>query len=126
MNSSLKRRAFTLLELLIVLTIVGIMAATAIPRYKEFRKRAYDFRAESDLRTIALAEEAYYLDMEKYYPCSNEECLNLPGISRLSQGVQVRVTLAGEDSFLALSSHPKGSGRVYQWESDSGMSKKLE
>ena len=112
-------RGFTLLELLVVMTIVGILSGLAIPQFRDYRARAFDTRALNDLRVIALAEETYYLDSEHYLSCANSDCLVLPGVARLSGGVEVQVE--GDDvRFEAASSHPKGTGKEYIWESDNG------
>ncbi len=78
---------FTLIELLVVIAIIGILSATAIPQYAAYKKRAFDARAKTDLANVAIAEEAYFTDAEKYLSCSNNSCANIPGVSRLSKGV---------------------------------------
>lgn len=110
---------FTLIELLIVVAIIGILAATALPQYADYKKRAFDSRARTDLANVAIAEEAYFLDAEKYLSCSNNSCSNLPGISVLSQGVTLSIT-SGPLSFTGTATHSKGSGKVFQWDSDAG------
>lgn len=112
-------RGFTLLELLVSLSIVGILSAIAIPEYRAYQRRAFDIRALGDLRTVALAEEAYFMNSEKYLNCQNSTCAELPGVARLSQGVSLSVD-ANDQSFIADASHPKGSGKHYRWDSDNG------
>jgi prepilin-type N-terminal cleavage/methylation domain-containing protein len=58
---------FTLIELLIVVLIIAILAAIAIPNFLEFQVRAKVSRSLSDMRTIATALEAYAVD-EGAYP----------------------------------------------------------
>ncbi len=45
-------RGFSLIELMYVMMLIGIIASTAIPTFREFKSRAYDATAESDLNTI--------------------------------------------------------------------------
>ena len=74
---SAQQSGFTLLELLVVLVIVGILTAIAIPQYDAYKRRAFDTRARSDLYSAALAEEAFFLDEEKYLSCSGSDCTKL-------------------------------------------------
>jgi len=115
----MKRDGFTLLELLVAMTVTGVLIATAIPYFQAYRQRAFDLRAETDLRNVALAEEAYFLDAEHYLSCSQTTCTQLPGIVALSEGVELSVT-ATEAAFAGTARHPKGTGRSFRWNSDGG------
>jgi type IV pilus assembly protein PilA len=59
-------KGFTLIELMIVIAIIGILAAIAIPQFSAYRKRAFNATAESDVRNLATAQEAYYVDNQSY------------------------------------------------------------
>lgn len=61
-------RAFTLIELLIVVAIIAILAAIAVPNFLEAQTRAKVARVSSDLRTMATALEAYCVDCNHYPP----------------------------------------------------------
>ncbi|MCX7717945.1 MAG: prepilin-type N-terminal cleavage/methylation domain-containing protein [Candidatus Sumerlaeaceae bacterium] len=61
-----KTRAFTLIELLIVVGIISILAAIAVPNFLEAQTRAKISRSVSDLRSIAVALEAYHTDNNGY------------------------------------------------------------
>lgn len=61
-----KFRGFTLIELLIVVAIIAILAAIAVPNFLEAQTRAKISRAKSDMRTLATALESYYVDHESY------------------------------------------------------------
>lgn len=60
-------RAFTLLELLVVLIIVGILAGIAIPNYTKTSERAKNREAQTALSLIQAAERIYRLRNPTYY-----------------------------------------------------------
>ncbi|MBN1902765.1 prepilin-type N-terminal cleavage/methylation domain-containing protein [Candidatus Sumerlaeota bacterium] len=61
-----KKQGFTLIELLIVVAIIAILAAIAVPNFLEAQVRSKVSRVKADFRTIALALEAYCTDNRKY------------------------------------------------------------
>jgi len=60
------KRGFTLIELLIVVAIIAILAAIAVPNFLEAQTRAKVSRARADLRTMATAVESYHIDWNTY------------------------------------------------------------
>jgi len=58
--------AFTLIELLIVVAIIAILAAIAVPNFLEAQVRSKVSRARTDMRTMATAIEAYRVDTNRY------------------------------------------------------------
>jgi len=57
---------FTLIELLIVLVIIGILLAIAVPSYLGFKDRASKSAAQANVRSAVPAVEAYYADHGNY------------------------------------------------------------
>ncbi len=69
MKTQKLRKAFTLIELLIVVAIIGILAAIAVPNFLNAQTRAKISRCKSDLKALSMAEEMYQLDNNLYtYP----------------------------------------------------------
>ena len=61
-------KAFTLIEMLIVIVIIGILAAALVPRLQAVQARARDSQRKTDFRTIYNANEIYFLDNNMYAP----------------------------------------------------------
>ena len=59
-------KGFTLIELLIVVAIIAILAAIAVPNFLEAQVRSKVSRAMSDMRAVVMALESYYVDNNKY------------------------------------------------------------
>ena len=57
---------FTLIELMVVVLIIAILLAIAIPTFLGARKRAQDRAAQSDIRNALAAEKVFYTDEEVY------------------------------------------------------------
>ena len=51
---------------MIVIAIIGILAAIAIPQFSAYRKRSYNSSAKSDLRNACTAQEGYFTDAARY------------------------------------------------------------
>ena len=60
------KRGFTLIELLIVVAIIGIIVAIAIPNLLNAIQRAKQKRSMADMRSIGTAAEAYAVDTNRY------------------------------------------------------------
>jgi type IV pilus assembly protein PilA len=63
-------KGFSLIELLVVMLIIGILAAVAIPSFVNQRSKAFDAAAKSNLRTAETAMETYSSDHNGSYPAS--------------------------------------------------------
>lgn len=66
MNS--QKIGFTLVELIVVVIIIGILAAIGIPAYLKTQERAFDKDAVASLKLIQAAERIYHLENGFYYP----------------------------------------------------------
>lgn len=97
-----KRPAFTMIELLIVIIILGILAAIAAPRFVSTRRKAFIASMIADLRTTVSAAEAYYSQTGTY--------VNYPA-PRGSNGASITFT-GTANGWRATATHPVAPGLV--------------
>ena len=90
-----KNEGFTLIELMIVIAIIGILAAIAIPQFSAYRQRSYNAAAEADLRNATTAQEAYYVDTQHYVAAPQTNLIGQTYGFYRSQGVQIDGTTVG-------------------------------
>ena len=64
------RRAFTLVELLVVLAIIGILAALLLPALAQTKQKAQSTRCAANLRQWSLAYQMYASDDKGYLPAA--------------------------------------------------------
>lgn len=102
-----KNEGFTLIELMIVIAIIGILAAIAIPQFSAYRTRSYNAAAEADLRNAATAQEAYYVDNQTYKPTPTSLIGSNYGLYT-SMGVTLTGT-AGDTQYSMTAVHSSGN-----------------
>ncbi|HZR83212.1 MAG TPA: prepilin-type N-terminal cleavage/methylation domain-containing protein [Candidatus Binatia bacterium] len=105
---------FTVVELLVVVAIVGILAAVAIPTFSSYKAEGYNAHSLAGLNSLAKAEEAYFAthgrytsqmaELPPYYPPAN---------------VVLSIVSADNFAFAATGSHPQGD-KTYRWDSSAG------
>jgi type IV pilus assembly protein PilA len=101
-------KGFTLIELMIVIAIIGILAAIAIPQFSAYRTRSYNSAAQADLRNAATAQEAYYVDFQTYA----DQITDITGATYgfyTSQKVQISITANSATRYTMESYHDSGN-----------------
>ncbi len=71
-RDDLNNQGFTLIELMIVVTIIGILASVAIPNYQKFQSRARQSEAKVALSGISTTENAYAVEVNSYSLCLSD------------------------------------------------------
>ena len=68
--TSLKRQdGFTLVELMVVVAIIGLLSAVAVPNFKKYQAKAKMSEAKLQLSSIYTAESSFYSDFNMYHNC---------------------------------------------------------
>ena len=100
-----RRGGFTLIEAMLVVVIIGLLSAIAIPRFTGARREAYLAAMRSDLRNLVGAQELYHSDSLRY---ASE-------VSRLSTrpSAGTRLTLAAGPGYWTATATHDGVGANY-------------
>jgi type IV pilus assembly protein PilA len=107
LNNKMNERGFTLIELMIVIAIIGILAAIAIPQFASYRRRGYNSAAKADLKNLATCEEAYFTDAYRYAATVGIVTGSTYGFNQ-SDGVTVVISAANTTDFTATAYHTGG------------------
>ena len=85
------QKGFTIIELLIVTAIIGVLASITHSYYAQYKQRAYDVHAKSNLKSLWLTCNLYWQD-------TPEGTCNIAAVSNTTYGFStgVNVTLTGQ------------------------------
>jgi prepilin-type N-terminal cleavage/methylation domain-containing protein len=107
---------FTLLEVLLVVAIIAVLAAIAIPQYRNVRARSLDAKVESAVRHVATSEEAYYAGRQQY----TRDLADLDGVVVVDD-ITIKID-GGNSGDIASSFRVRaaaaGAAHRYEWVSD--------
>jgi len=113
-----KDGGFSLIEVLVVIIILGVLAAIAIPVFLGQRQKGYDASAKSDLRNLANFEEVYLSDFDVYG--SMTDILAQEPRVFASKGVTLSVVRVDSTNGYCLSAKSVGSPRTWFYDSRGG------
>lgn len=108
----------TLLELLVVVAVIGILAAISIQEVNNYRRRAIDASMRGELRNAAMAMESYYGEFLEY-PASLASIL-LVGY-RNTASVTLTINVTSPNSYTLTAARPAGTQPSFTFDSTTGL-----
>lgn len=118
---------FSLIEVLVVVLVISILAAIAIPLFLGQEDKAQDSKAKTDLRTVVQMVEECKLEQKSYRDCDRAEDLDgAPGVTWGTAAGNAGMVADGDEGYFAYAvSNAKrsdGQNHIYIWQKQSSGS----
>jgi prepilin-type N-terminal cleavage/methylation domain-containing protein len=104
---------YTMIELLVVIVIIGILAALIIPKLLGSQEKGQDGRAKHDARSVASVVEACNADAEDYRSCSSPTDLRETNATFGSGGGEVEVDAPSANAYTITAHSKSGTDFVF-------------
>ena len=108
-------KGFTLVELLIVIAIIGILAAIAIPQFRAYKLRGYNSDTKANLTNLFLSCKAYWADNGRDSACNEKDVANTNYGFENSPGITITIPDDSntKSAFAATAVNSKVPGIIY-------------
>ncbi|MEK6557481.1 MAG: type II secretion system protein [Candidatus Margulisiibacteriota bacterium] len=126
------KKAFTLIELLIVITVIAILAGILVPSFRSYQNEAWHVKAEGDISSLQLAVESFFRQNDNRFPDGLGELItvspryipNLPKdpyrTNGVNYGYEIVTKKPGSETFYVLYSNGTNHVRDWKWDEKEG------
>jgi prepilin-type N-terminal cleavage/methylation domain-containing protein len=111
-------KGFTLIEVLMVIAIIGLLAAIAVPQFFTYRATAIDSQMKSALKNAAVAMESYFAEHQSYP--TTVAAIAAVGFNPTA-GVTLTINVTSPNSFTLTAGAPNGTQPSFTLDSATGL-----